>query len=590
MSTLFIQDTTLTAIADAIRSKSGDSTTSTEPLKEIVYSDGYFNEGGGIPANTAMNAVITIPGATKLQLTVTASYPGATGQVGWDAGVKDAPTGFGTLFNCTVRDVNGVTDKAYVLENTDTVTINFWCPYGSTATALHGVYVEVIGFDADGNQIMSGNTATYTPLEMPAAILAISGEGGGGITPEGEIEITVNGDYDVTSFAGAHVAVPVGIFPTGLLNIYDNGLYNIAEYEQVNVLVPTGGTDDIEPIVLTGDQGSAFSGKVAQAFVKAHPDKISTEYLKNVASMFENYSLATVPFSLNWENWGDPATSFPASAYSAQYMFRYAALEELTEMKVACITALSSFCMGATKLREIPEGFAANWYWNNIHQVGRQYAMNYGFQNCNSLTYIDSNLLNNWWCNNNQNYGASYGYLVQNCYNLNELRGLGVSINVEQSAQNLFYYTFMSNWCMKRFTFDTNNGTPIVAKWTNQTIDLSSDFGYYWGGDMSNNFWNSGRTLDDRIYDATSYAANKNKKNAYVACSNYNDAVAWSLYNKTAAEETVRSLPDCSAYGGSNTIKFNRVQGELTDGGAIGLMSEDVIAAAAAKGWTVTFV
>jgi hypothetical protein len=46
------------------------------------------------------------------------------------------------------------------------------------------------------------------------------------------------------------------------------------------------------------------------------------------------------------------------------------------------------------------------------------------------------------------------------------------------------------------------------------------------------------------------------------------------------------SLPDTSTYG-SNTIKFKGASGALTDGGAINTLTEEEIAVAAAKGWTV---
>ena len=66
-----------------------------------------------------------------------------------------------------------------------------------------------------------------------------------------------------------------------------------------------------------------------------------------------------------------------------------------------------------------------------------------------------------------------------------------------------------------------------------------------------------------------------------------------SVYNHTSAVETINSLPDTSAYleekGGTNTILFFRIQGGNTEGGAIGNLTAEEIAVAAAKGWTVAF-
>lgn len=64
-----------------------------------------------------------------------------------------------------------------------------------------------------------------------------------------------------------------------------------------------------------------------------------------------------------------------------------------------------------------------------------------------------------------------------------------------------------------------------------------------------------------------------------------------SVYNHTSAVETINSLPDTSAYleekGGTNTIMFFSKQGGNTEGGAIGNLTAEEIAMAAAKGWTV---
>lgn len=67
----------------------------------------------------------------------------------------------------------------------------------------------------------------------------------------------------------------------------------------------------------------------------------------------------------------------------------------------------------------------------------------------------------------------------------------------------------------------------------------------------------------------------------------------YSRYNHDSAVRTINSLPDTSEYletaGGSNTICFKGDAGSLTDGGAINTLTEEEIAVAAAKGWTITY-
>jgi hypothetical protein len=63
----------------------------------------------------------------------------------------------------------------------------------------------------------------------------------------------------------------------------------------------------------------------------------------------------------------------------------------------------------------------------------------------------------------------------------------------------------------------------------------------------------------------------------------------YSRYNHASAVETINSLPDTSAYG-TNTIKFLGASGSRTDGGAISNLTEEEIAVATAKGWTVTLM
>lgn len=85
------------------------------------------------------------------------------------------------------------------------------------------------------------------------------------------------------------------------------------------------------------------------------------------------------------------------------------------------------------------------------------------------------------------------------------------------------------------------------------------------------------------VTDAATYQQYKNS-GYYTKNSKY------SHYNKLSAIETLNSLPDVSAIGGTWTVEFRGDNGELTDGGAINTMTEAEMAGAVAKGWTITFV
>jgi hypothetical protein len=98
--------------------------------------------------------------------------------------------------------------------------------------------------------------------------------------------------------------------------------------------------------------------------------------------------------------------------------------------------------------------------------------------------------------------------------------------------------------------------------------------------------YNSGITADKQVKDDATYQALKNDPDWFTVDLYY------SRYNHDSAVATINSLPDTSAYlaekGGTNTIRFLSTSGSLTDGGAINTLTEEEIAVATAKGWTVS--
>lgn len=78
-----------------------------------------------------------------------------------------------------------------------------------------------------------------------------------GFEPQGEIEITENGEYDVASYATASVDVPNP--STGTLDITENGEYDVTNYAQVTVSIP-------QPETWSGIQAVVRSGQARKWF------------------------------------------------------------------------------------------------------------------------------------------------------------------------------------------------------------------------------------------------------------------------------------------------------------------------------------
>lgn len=144
-----------------------------------------------------------------------------------------------------------------------------------------------------------------------------------------------------------------------------------------------------------------------------------------------------------------------------------------------------------------------------------------------------------------------------------------------------YYYTFKGATSMKMIkipVFNYSDGVNFNMFWEtfNETYAVSS-IKFYVIDEVSDVKWSK-------------QVISLQNGSGWVGSNNYQN----SEYNHASAVETINSLPDTSAYlataGGTNTIVFKGEAGSATDGGAINTMTEEEIAVATAKGWTVSFV
>lgn len=403
----------------------------------------------------------------------------------------------------------------------------------------------------------NGTNNSYKPGDMAAAVLEIET----GITPEGSYEITENGEYDITTYA------------TAIVNVEGSG---------------SGG--DIEIPVITGNCTYRFAYNGWNWALDAFGKQMRTENITNAEYMFSSSNiLKNIPFDLD----------FTKNTYvEARYLFANCnELTELPKLNNFYPNNMANLMSGVTKLRYLPEDFGVDWNWDRIHTYTYSGANSF-FENCYSLRRIPSSFLEKFHNLYTSSYGCIYGRAFLNCLHLDEVCNLRVVSSTLTS--NTLDETFKNCKNLRRFTFETNeDGTPKTANWKAQTINLNYSVGYeltyeFYG--RSGSLYNSGRTIDKVIYDDATYQALKNDPDAYVCGYTTGGEYPhrYSFYNKASAIETINSLPDTSAYlataGGTNTIKFEGAAGELTDAGAINTMTEENIAVAAAKGWTVSFV
>lgn len=289
-----------------------------------------------------------------------------------------------------------------------------------------------------------------------------------------------------------------------------------------------------EELTFTGDCSYLFAYNRFNWLLEHYPVKIVN--CNNANRMFFNSTKLSSDLS--------KVTIQLTKCEDAAGMFsRIGTLQSLPKVEGEIIDDISSLFSSA-EIQEIPDNWFDNISFSNIRR-------------CNNL-FRDSSLIKcpplDWLENINFSssrvYNICYEYLFYDCRQLVEITNIPC-LDLLQFSGNKLSAIADGTSHLKKFTFKMN-GQPV--KWSNQTLALNSQVGY------------AGYTGDPWYY---------------------------STYNHDSAVETINSLPDTSAYleekGGTNTIKFKQDAGKYTDGGAIGNLTAEEIAVAAAKGWTVAF-
>lgn len=335
-----------------------------------------------------------------------------------------------------------------------------------------------------------------------------------------------------------------------------------------------GGGSDVpaEALVFSGDCSYMLYNGTWGWFWNTYKDSITTSDITGAKSMFHLFHGAASSVVLNFR------ANYGIDTNNMFYNCSNKAVSKMVNLKPSSTRDMFRD-YGATTLPE----------FENLNMSGIQgstFANCSGmFQYCRRLRSIPEDFLKQLYTSNNSQYASHFYMGFFNCWALDEIKGLRTSMG-SNIISNCFADAFNRCYRVKDVIFATQeDGTPYTANMKNQNIKLNQGVGYFYN--YSDGYGGAGLPESAAIKNAETYATNKNNPDSWTAMPEY------SRYNHTSAVNTINSLPDTSAYlaanGGTNTITFFPTSGSLTDGGAVETLTEEEIAVAAAKGWTVAY-
>ena len=374
--------------------------------------------------------------------------------------------------------------------------------------------------------------------------------------------------------------------------------------------------------VITGDVQRIFSKDYTTLYVKAFGNQITTKDLVNPQMFYQNRTIEEVPFDLNI-----------ASGYTNDIFYYCEKLKKIKDINFVNPTntenGLSNLFYKCQLLKEIGvirnplityfSGAFYNCYNLNYISIEGAVGVDAGvntmyeaFRNCWGLREVDSSFLKLLRINRSAPYTTAGNYgAFNNCYSMDRIVGLGVPISNSSKTHidNMYKSTFVNCYRLDELTFETNDdGTPKELYANNQVIDLSQGVGY-----CPNGAWRVCNIVGDikegqsvpAFYDYIQpsasptdiwnyqITADKNTEDYYNHKDSWTEDYLYSRYNHRSMVNTINTLPDTSTFlasnGGSNMIIFKANQGDSSPWGGTSNLTEEEIAVATAKGWTVSF-
>lgn len=388
-------------------------------------------------------------------------------------------------------------------------------------------------------------------------------------------EAIIDGSY-IRVYGYVITGCPKTVFTYQLIQLDENGEpYTYTPLEMVDVIQGLNILPN-EALTITGDCAYRFAYDGSNWLIEKFGDKITTNNITNAEYMFYgNKYKGEIPFELN----------LATNAY-IRNMFYNANISKAPVVNTTINKHLEfkGIFTSCSYLTEIPEWLIELLEYDfNLGTNNTVWAPWDGlFENCYSLREIPERVINTVYnpTATANYYTMAYSQPYSGCRALNKL--VNLPCEKVSMTSNCFsgFFNQLSNATEITFALD-ENGNPQVAPWKSQTLDFTQYVGYQ---NSRYNLPTYFPNIDDyEVTDDATYQALKNEPDWWSANINY------SRYNHDSAVNTINSLPDCSATG-TNTIKFKGASGALTDGGAINTLTEEEIAVATAKGWTVSLV